>query len=175
MGTVDKWGYSSTEQDRRRKEIILSLTHMCSMLSDCVFDSALEIETKDAWVIKDIKAFNLFATTANTADMFPINVRTLKIGDIEFDDKTPADFDVVLSIDGLHTGGSTDKTVELINKTAQMFVLTSNQESLECSQAINKIKHRQILEASYQYNEVAQKLRVYMVEGSEKLWNIPTA
>ncbi len=163
-----------TEQDRRRKEIILSMAHMCSMISDCSFDSAIELGAEDDWVIKDIKAFNLF-TTATGDKLFPANVKVLTIGDIEFDDKTPADFDLVLSIDGMGGGNETEKTIELINKTAQMFVATSNPETLECKQSVEKIKHKQILEASYQYNGNMQRLRVFMVEGSEGLWNIPTS
>lgn len=173
MGTIDKWGYTKTEQDRKRKEIILSIAHMCSMLSDCVFDSAIDIGDTDGWITKDIKAFNLFAVQGltNKYDL-PANIKELTLEDIEFDDQTPMDFDLVLSIDGMHEHNKRDKFIELINNSAVMFAIISNATELECADSINKIKHRQILEANYMYNEKEHKLRMYMVEGSEKLWNL---
>jgi hypothetical protein len=145
--TPDAWDYKTTEDDYRRKEIILNTLEQFGE-----FNRALDIGCGEGFLTTDLPAKKIegYEISDNAAARLPKNVKrtTDPIGH----------FDLVVATGVLYRHYFYERLHTIIRTHASGIVLTCNIKEWEVNQLPPE---KQILELEFPYREFTQKLRVY--------------
>lgn len=148
--TPDPWGYQSSNEDRIRKERIVSV---CRKYAP--FLLALDVGCGEGWISEALpaKIVHGYEISDAAAARFPVNVRRVINPDMRYD--------LVVTTGTLYGHYDWQGMTEIIRRCASRILAVSYIAAWEFAPAIDRLPGKQIEQIEFPYNEHTQRLRVY--------------
>jgi hypothetical protein len=140
----DRWGYWSSEEDRVRKEQILSLLD--------TYETALDIGAGEGFITEDLPAKKIYAIEWSDTARARLNERIIT-------DVPNAKFDLVVSTGTLYAQYDHEEMAELIKKYAGKHILISGIKDW----LIDHDFGQKLKEIEFEYGQYTQRATLYLV------------
>lgn len=146
----DPWSYQSSEEDKKRKDIIID--RICNL--DIEFERALDVGCGEAWISKDLPAKEIFGyeCSDNAASRFPDNVKRVL--------KPEGDYDLIVATGVMYYHYDWKTFLSIIRNHASNIFVTSNIKDWQIKE-LQEFEPNLIHEEEFPYNEHKQHLRIY--------------
>lgn len=141
----DPWSYETTPDDKKRKDLILSLLD--------TYETALDIGCGEGYITKDIKAKNIFGIelSDNASSRFPNNVNRIL--------EPNGRYDLVMTTGTLYRQYNHEQIKTWIRESAKNHILVGGIKDWMIWSDFGKV----IKEIEFDYREYKQIIRLYEV------------